>query len=885
MQSAVKYVGVITTDANLIVRGWDQWLVEATGLTEDRVLSKPLLELFPEIEQRGIAARLKRVLHDGVVEVLAPAFHQYFIRCAARGALPHFDVMQQHVSISPMRDASGIGGLIITIEDVTARRVRERELAAQLKSQDENIRLRAARILSEDAHDAVPLLGALQDSSWQVRQAAVRGVSRSHDDEVLAHLIETVRDHHTDIGRLNAALSALASSTLDPVPHLAPLLTDEHADVRTYTALTLGNLRDPRATPALLKRLDDSNANVRFHAIEALGRIGSRAALLPLLHVAEARDPYLSFAALDALAAIGEPSVAPAVERLVRDPDLSESAATALAAVGDERSAAAIASALRTGVLAPMTAARALAAIYLRLENTYGEGQLVADMVRPELSPEAVAHLAGCIAHASDRDLIDIATVIGWLSFDGVDATLAGLLRHGGARRVAIDALVARGAHSTSVLVQELGSEDGEVRRAAAVALGRIGDPKALPPLLELLNEEEPTTVITAAGALGAIGHASAFDGLFAILAHDHPAVRHAAVSAINSIGHPDTETRALGLLESGDERLRESGARIAGYFGYASCLDKLVALMSDESINVRRTAVEHLGFFDDARVLPALSYALKDDNPLVRVAASRALGHAEHKDVPALLREAIADIDPRVRYQAVQSLAAQQLTGFNEDLQKLARDDHAIPVRIAAATALGRFRNADATAILTRLAQHPEFDLAAAALTALGEIPTVEARAALVEALDFNDPRLHLAALNAIDNHHAPALLAELERIGRTSANPEVAECAIEILARNADDTTIDALVDLTADSERRAFVINALSGVDESHVSRIARGLAHSDRDVRLAAVETLARMKRPAASRALGGALEDPDPIVRFATVQALGRLDLAESAGTL
>ena len=136
MQSAVKYVGVITTDANLIVRGWDQWLVEATGLTEERVLSQPLLELFPEIEQRGIAARLKRVLHDGVVEVLAPAFHQYFIRCAARGALPHFDVMQQHVSISPMRDASGIGGLIITIEDVTARRVRERELAAQLKSHD-----------------------------------------------------------------------------------------------------------------------------------------------------------------------------------------------------------------------------------------------------------------------------------------------------------------------------------------------------------------------------------------------------------------------------------------------------------------------------------------------------------------------------------------------------------------------------------------------------------------------------------------------------------------------------------------------------------------------------------------------------------------------------
>src|SRR5688500_560010 len=108
MQSGVKYVGVITTDADLVVRGWDQWLVEATGLTENQVIAKPLLELFPEIEERGISARLKRVLADGVVEVLAPAFHQYLIRCSAHGALPHFDVMQQHVSISPLRDASGI---------------------------------------------------------------------------------------------------------------------------------------------------------------------------------------------------------------------------------------------------------------------------------------------------------------------------------------------------------------------------------------------------------------------------------------------------------------------------------------------------------------------------------------------------------------------------------------------------------------------------------------------------------------------------------------------------------------------------------------------------------------------------------------------------------
>jgi epoxyqueuosine reductase len=38
--------------------------------------------------------------------------------------------------------------------------------------------------------------------------------------------------------------------------------------------VALGNLRDPRAVPALLRALDDLDAIVRGHAAWALGRIG-----------------------------------------------------------------------------------------------------------------------------------------------------------------------------------------------------------------------------------------------------------------------------------------------------------------------------------------------------------------------------------------------------------------------------------------------------------------------------------------------------------------------------------------------------------------------------------------------------------------------------------
>lgn len=879
MPSSIKYVGVITTDAELVVRSWDQWLVEATGLHEEQALGSPLLRLFPEIEERGFGRRLQRVLEAGVVEVLAPAFHQYLIRCPAPGAAPHFDAMQQHVTISPRRTAGDIDGLIITVEDVTARRIRERELAAQLKNQDETIRLRAARMLSDDAHGAAPLLDALDDRSWQVRQAVVTGVTRGMDADILTRLIETVRDHHTDMGRLNAALSALVNSSMDPVPHLLPLLASEHADVRTYTALTLGNLGDARATGALLPLLADADANVSFHAIEALGRIRARDALLALLEVAEARDPFLSFAALDALAAIGEPSAAPAIEPFLRDDELAASAASTLGELGDERSAAAIAVALREGKLAPLTGARALARIHERFEAAYGEGQLVADVVRPQLTPDAAIALTESIRQTGDRDLPALATVIGWLTFDGVEKTLSGLLAHAGARRPAVEALVARGVRATDALIAELASADADVRRAAALALGRIGDPRASEPLLTLLDDEDPATIIAAAGALGAIGNPVAFEALVATLGHDNTAVRHAVVSAINSIGHAATPQQALALIASPDERLREAGARIAGYFGYPECLSDVIRLTADPSESVRRSAVEHLAFFDDARVLPALSYALNDDSAVVRAAASRALAHAEPTGLEALLRNALADGDARVRYQAVQAVNAQGARAFSAELVRVAREDASIPVRIAAINALARFREPDAVPLLTGLAEHEEVDLAAAALGALGALDTPQAAAALERALHADDARIQLAALNASEEIHARALQHALLELGRGTGDEAIARRAIALAARYADDEAIDALIDMTAEPERRRVVIEALAQSGTAQVARIAHGLRHPDAEVRQATVQTLARMKLPAASRAIGNAVDDQDPIVRFAAVQALGRLDLA------
>src|SRR5262249_12648276 len=97
-------VGVFTTDANLIILVWDATLARLTRISEESASGRELTAVLPDLEQRGLLKRFQRSLEDGVVEVLAPAFHHYLIPCAPLIPGKHFDRMQQRVTIAPLRD-------------------------------------------------------------------------------------------------------------------------------------------------------------------------------------------------------------------------------------------------------------------------------------------------------------------------------------------------------------------------------------------------------------------------------------------------------------------------------------------------------------------------------------------------------------------------------------------------------------------------------------------------------------------------------------------------------------------------------------------------------------------------------------------------------------
>ena len=53
-------VGIFTTDTELVIRSWDSWLADVSGIPADAAAGQPLAALVPGLAERGLLARFER---------------------------------------------------------------------------------------------------------------------------------------------------------------------------------------------------------------------------------------------------------------------------------------------------------------------------------------------------------------------------------------------------------------------------------------------------------------------------------------------------------------------------------------------------------------------------------------------------------------------------------------------------------------------------------------------------------------------------------------------------------------------------------------------------------------------------------------------------------
>lgn len=873
-------IGIFTTDERLIVRAWDPWLAEATGVTSAQALNRTLTEVIPDLDARGILSTFENVLVRGTVEVLAPALHHYLIACAPSKRVTGFTHMQQHVTIGPLRADGRIVGVVVTLEDVTDRLVQERELAARLQQSPADTSPSAVATTSRQI-EALTRLMAQDD--WRVRRATVNTLAE-HGDAIVESLVATLRDQHHDLAVLSSALDLLAISDVDVVGPLVGFLDSPDANLRIQAALILGERRDVRAIRPLMARLSDPDLNVQFHAIEALGRLQASEACEALMAIAERRDFFLGFPALQALRHAGDPSIAPRLVPLLADELLRAPAIDVLGELGDEDVAMPLVQLLNASDAPADVVADALSGLYERYERGYAAGEHIAGLVRRGIDARGTQKILDAVQRVGSDRLPGLAKVLGWLEGDAVQRALTRLLGHETVRSQIVEALVRHGSRVVTLLIDQLRVEDLETRQAAAVALGRIGDPRATSALIGALRDAD--LAVPAAGALAKIGDREAFEGLLSLLGERDPATRQSAIAALNSIGHSEMATHIAARLSDPDPLVRESAIRIAGYFGYPECLEQVLQRCHDAVESVRRAAIESLAFFEDPRVVPTLVDALQRQSPMVRAGAAAALVRTEPAMAVDALARSLEDSDPWVRYVSLRSLGSIGDARVVPQVLTALRKDPAPHVRLAAIDVLGRLKAPEAWDVLEPLTRSSDSDLGGAAIRALGHLDRSEVLSALEGFLRGPEPWQRVAAVAAATIRSDAKVAHLLQWVAAVDEDPDVVGAAVHGLAkiaRRPDEQGAEAaraLMALTAEPLRREAAITVLSELPPRRIAEVARGLRDSSPDVRCASVEVLGRMQRLEASRALESALDDAHAAVRLAAIRALKNLGTRE-----
>ena len=211
-------------------------------------------------------------------------------------------------------------------------------------------------------------------------------------------------------------------------------------------------------------------------------------------------------------------------------------------------------------------------------------------------------------------------------------------------------------------LIDALKDPTSAVRSHSVTALGKIGGPQALPPVISALKTEAVRSALD-------IG------------------VCYRAIEALHRLGQTAAEC-LISALKHPDKAIRRKAATLLGKTGEAGAVDLLIVALNDKHPRVRSRAAHALGRVGNPAAVAPLTVALKDTEPNVRINALHALGKFG-ESTAAALTSALADPMASVRRHAI---AALEKTGSKRailQIEELTRDEPDRSVQQAAKRAL----------------------------------------------------------------------------------------------------------------------------------------------------------------------------------------------------
>lgn len=414
----------------------------------------------------------------------------------------------------------------------------------RLQSSDTDIRLTGVRELSRQADDRAveALIGVLTDQNADVRGAAVDSLGSLKDPRATVPIIALLNDSDPSVTyHAVGALGLIGDSRA--VEPLISTLQDPDLSLRGHAVEALGRLKDPRAfeplsnllrgdlqaqaqnalmemgpvvVEPLCRILLDEDNPLRFYAVDLLTKIHDERAVKPLISVLGVRVNGIGPLAATALIGVGTPAVNDLIVCLTsEEPEIRKLAIKALGEIKDERSLESLLTTLKDENLDVRR--QALLAVFNFQSDPVMEAALTA-LHDPSLRVEASLFLGAKNDLRVLPELLEILTGSEPLDAHRAQGVLASI------GKPAVDELililrdpnpeypmreVRRKTERDNQPLEFPGRCGNEPqppildpRRLAAIALGDIGDQRAVTALTEALNEESADLRADAAMAL-----------------------------------------------------------------------------------------------------------------------------------------------------------------------------------------------------------------------------------------------------------------------------------------------------------------------------------------------------------------------------------------------
>ncbi|WP_169314905.1 HEAT repeat domain-containing protein [Rubinisphaera brasiliensis] len=388
-----------------------------------------------------------------------------------------------------------------------------------------------------------------------------------------------------------------------------------------------------------------------------------------------------------------------------------------------------------------------------------------------------------------------------------------------------------------------LAAEDPQFNIRATDALVRIG-PAAIPFLIEIAEENDPSSTLIAIQALGRLKDLRALEVLANKSAHSMATIRSHAIEAIGQLG----ESKGVRYLVKGlsDENIgvRIQSAIALKKMGDKRAADALVQALNDPDQDVLEHVIAALGACGDKAVVPHIIPLLDSSNNEICIAAAEALGRLgddgavprlcellsnfdgdenravrlkvldslrrlKHPDAVPYMVDLLADPQPEIRERAVDVLGQIGDQSAVVDLENLLKEDRHEGVRIACAKALGEIGDPESVAVLED-ALTDTVQVRLKAVIALGQIGNDSALLSLTAMLRDQLPELRYHAAQALAEIGDKRSIRPVEVLAADS-DPMVSRGAFKALAKLGDERSEKEILKAAKKRTKKATTVKA--------------------------------------------------------------------------